>query len=186
MTGNRLHARPFGNFARHATPICPYRLQATRRTKVETKGDTENKGEISRGSPYSAFSLSLSLSFPFSLSKVACVYVEEGRIVGFNARGRNRSRVNPPLPPSPLVRRRHLLRSSSPDDGVYHPKAEPVQKSPLRERAPRRRKCGNAAARQCLGLGELLGGAQAESTEFVSTGAGNPKASVPRIKVAGL
>lgn len=82
--------------------------------------------------------------------------------------------------------RRHLLRSSSPDHGVYHPKPEPVQKSPLRERAPRRRKCGNAAARQCLGLGELLGGAQAESTEFVSTGAGNLKASVPRIKVAGL
>ncbi|KAL0106013.1 hypothetical protein PUN28_016024 [Cardiocondyla obscurior] len=40
-------------------------------------------------------------------------------------------------------------------------------------------------ARQCLGLGELLGGAQAESTEIVSAGAGNPKASVARIKVAG-
>jgi len=41
------------------------------------------------------------------------------------------------------------------------------------------------SARQCLGLGELLGGAQAESTEIVSAGAGNPKASVARIKVAG-
>ncbi|KYQ58219.1 hypothetical protein ALC60_02639, partial [Trachymyrmex zeteki] len=41
------------------------------------------------------------------------------------------------------------------------------------------------SALQCLGLGELLGGAQAESTEIVSTGAGNPKASVARIKVAG-
>lgn len=154
-----------------------WRSKGTRRTRERYLGVLPTRLSLS---------LSLFLSFSFSLSKVACVYVEEGRIVGFNARGRNRSRVNPPLPPSPLVRRRHLLRSSSPDDGVYHPKAEPVQKSPLRERAPRRRKCGNAAARQCLGLGELLGGAQAESTEFVSTGAGNPKASVPRIKVAGL
>ncbi|KYN17702.1 hypothetical protein ALC57_10071, partial [Trachymyrmex cornetzi] len=55
--------------------------------------------------------------------------------------------------------------ASSPDI-LYHPKPEP-------------------SARQCLGLGELLGGAQAESTEIVSTGAGNPKASVARIKVAG-
>lgn len=173
------------NFARHATPIYPYRLQQpnnNRRTrKWITKGDTENEGEISRGSP--------SLLEDSRRTSCPCI-VEEGRI---GRSGLTRACTEPePRESAPAAittgstPRRHLLRSSSPDHGVYHPKPEPVQKSPLRERAPRRRKCGNAAARQCLGLGELLGGAQAESTEFVSTGAGNLKASVPRIKVAGL
>ena len=104
MTGNRLHASlpSFENFARHATPICPYRLQATRRTKVETKGDTENEGEISRGSPCSTISLSLSLFFPLCrkcrsrrCDRVRCTYVrtyvQEERIES----GFNRARTEP-------------------------------------------------------------------------------------------
>lgn len=182
MTGNRLHARPLRKFCPSRYPNLPVPVANSRTTegpKWITKGDTENEGEISRGSP----------SLPDS-RRTSCP--------SYRARRKNRSGLTractEPEPresaPAAITTgstpRRHLLRSSSPDHGVYHPKPEPVQKSPLRERAPRRRKCGNAAARQCLGLGELLGGAQAESTEFVSTGAGNLKASVPRIKVAGL
>ncbi|KYN39129.1 hypothetical protein ALC56_06555 [Trachymyrmex septentrionalis] len=67
---------------------------------------------------------------------------------------------------TPIDRHGTFSALASSPDILYHPKPEPSE-------------------RQCLGLGELLGGAQAESTEIVSTGAGNPKASVARIKVAG-